>query len=325
MSISLKATEVNCVSKDEPDIIVEAMYQKVEFFLEDELLKARVSVDLKVIGTKAIASMFRKAIFIDNTSEVENYKAKTGKKKVWKRGIAFDDYASSGIFHSDLKVGMIEFPLKKESEALNIHFEKVYHDIKFLEPLYFNDMYEVKYSELEVIVPEWLTADIVEWNFENEPPKKEINDSKGGKSYAYFQYDVTPVNEYGGQPRRNKIDPHLIILCKTYKTKKLTKTGLRDVGDLYEWYSSLVKEVQDKPETLQAKVDELTSGKSTDKEKIESIFYWVQDNIRYIAFEYGISGFRPEECQAVFNNKYGDCKGMANLTKQMLVLAGYDA
>ena len=60
-------------------------------------------------------------------------------------------------------------------------------------------------------------------------------------------------------------------------------------------------------------------------EKIESIFYWVQDNIRYIAFENGIMGFKPDAAQNVLNKKYGDCKGKANLLKEMLKLAGYDA
>ncbi|HYO22484.1 MAG TPA: transglutaminase domain-containing protein, partial [Flavisolibacter sp.] len=63
----------------------------------------------------------------------------------------------------------------------------------------------------------------------------------------------------------------------------------------------------------------------TDLEKVESIFYWVQDNIRYIAFENGVMGFKPDAAQNVFKNKYGDCKGKANLLKEMLKLAGFDA
>ena len=55
------------------------------------------------------------------------------------------------------------------------------------------------------------------------------------------------------------------------------------------------------------------------------MFYWVQDNIRYIAFENGIMGFKPDAAQNVLNKKYGDCKGKANLLKEMLKLAGYDA
>jgi hypothetical protein len=56
-----------------------------------------------------------------------------------------------------------------------------------------------------------------------------------------------------------------------------------------------------------------------------NLFYWVQDNIRYIAFEDGIAGFKPESCQNVYKKRYGDCKGMANLLKEMLIIAGYDA
>lgn len=60
-------------------------------------------------------------------------------------------------------------------------------------------------------------------------------------------------------------------------------------------------------------------------EKIEAVFYWVQDNIRYIAFENGIMGFKPEAASKVYQNRYGDCKGMANLLKEMLKICGYDA
>ncbi|MGB0521883.1 MAG: transglutaminase-like domain-containing protein, partial [Flammeovirgaceae bacterium] len=73
------------------------------------------------------------------------------------------------------------------------------------------------------------------------------------------------------------------------------------------------------------KVKEITKDATTDKEKVSAIYYWVQDNIRYIAFEDGIAGFKPDACQNVYNKKYGDCKGMANLTKEMLKIAGYDA
>jgi len=72
-------------------------------------------------------------------------------------------------------------------------------------------------------------------------------------------------------------------------------------------------------------VTELTKGKPTDIEKVKSVFYWVQDNIRYIAFEDGLAGFIPATAQDVFKSKYGDCKGMANLITEMLKLAGFDA
>jgi len=50
-----------------------------------------------------------------------------------------------------------------------------------------------------------------------------------------------------------------------------------------------------------------------------------KDNIKYIAFEDGIAGFKPEDAHTVLYNRYGDCKGMSNLLKEMLEIAGFDA
>ncbi|HZE83099.1 MAG TPA: hypothetical protein VE035_02275, partial [Puia sp.] len=43
------------------------------------------------------------------------------------------------------------------------------------------------------------------------------------------------------------------------------------------------------------------------------------------AFENGLAGFRPAKAQEVLSKKYGDCKGMANLTKNLLTALGFDA
>lgn len=76
---------------------------------------------------------------------------------------------------------------------------------------------------------------------------------------------------------------------------------------------------------MKAKADEITQGKSTAIEKVKAIYYWVQDNVRYIAFEDGLAGFKPEKAQEVLRRKYGDCKGMANLTKELLKASGFDS
>ena len=95
--------------------------------------------------------------------------------------------------------------------------------------------------------------------------------------------------------------------------------------DLYNWYKSLVGSLKNDEKPYKDQVVKLTKDAMSDEEKIKSIYYWVQDNIRYIAFEDGIAGFKPDEAANVYNKRYGDCKGMANLTKQMLIEAGYDA
>jgi hypothetical protein len=71
--------------------------------------------------------------------------------------------------------------------------------------------------------------------------------------------------------------------------------------------------------------EEITKGINSDINKVKTVFKWVQENIRYIAFEDGIAGFKPDKSQEVLRKKYGDCKGMANLTTQMLRTLNMDA
>jgi hypothetical protein len=78
-------------------------------------------------------------------------------------------------------------------------------------------------------------------------------------------------------------------------------------------------------EPIKTILPKITAGATNDLEKIRAIYYYVQDKIRYIAYEDGYSGYIPASAQDVLNNKYGDCKGMANLLTEMLKLAGYDA
>jgi hypothetical protein len=114
-------------------------------------------------------------------------------------------------------------------------------------------------------------------------------------------------------------------LVKSFDAGGQKQKGFQNVADLYDWYKYLYTKCDNQTSTLKAKADELVSGKSNDLDKARSIFYWVQDNIRYIAFEDGYAGFVPQTVQDVYKNKYGDCKGMANLLTEMLKLEGLDA
>ncbi len=106
---------------------------------------------------------------------------------------------------------------------------------------------------------------------------------------------------------------------------KNIKGTIANTQDLYHWCYEIASLANNKIDSVKPLAMEIVKGKTTDKEKVEAIFYWVQDNIRYVAFEDGIAAFKPDACQNVLEKRYGDCKGMANLIKCMLVSLGYDA
>ena len=97
------------------------------------------------------------------------------------------------------------------------------------------------------------------------------------------------------------------------------------MADQYNWYSSLIKSIGDDDKIVGDKTKEIVVGLSTEEEKVKAIYQWVQENIRYIAFENGMAGFRPEKSHEVLRKKYGDCKGMANLLTVMIKSIGLDA
>jgi len=73
---------------------------------------------------------------------------------------------------------------------------------------------------------------------------------------------------------------------------------------------------------LVALVSKITADKKTELEKVKAIYYWTQQNIKYIAFEYALGGFIPRESNDVFRKKYGDCKDNSSILYRMLEIAG---
>jgi hypothetical protein len=119
--------------------------------------------------------------------------------------------------------------------------------------------------------------------------------------------------------------PHILVLCKSARPKDVNYNYFNTLKDQYAWYSSLVQQIGDDNKIVKDKTDEIIKGSIADEQKVKAIYQWVQDNIRYIAFENGIAGFKPEKAQEVLRKKYGDCKGMANLLTEMLRSQNLDA
>jgi len=113
--------------------------------------------------------------------------------------------------------------------------------------------------------------------------------------------------------------PHLFFKIEPYTDKQGQKVPvLGTLENLYAWYPQLVQHIGNKPDIVSDKAKSLCEGLTKDEDRLRAVFYWIQDNIRYIAFEDGLAGFQPESCQMVLGNGFGDCKGMANLLVQML-------
>jgi transglutaminase-like putative cysteine protease len=263
---------------------------------------------------------------ITSFKQLEKVKGMFGTKKNFNVGNAIDRSASSSdYFSDDSRVKYFNIRFSGYGDVTRVETEKKFLDSKYLTAAYFHSFYPAKEKLITVKVPDWLQLDIREFNFAGYKITKSKTTEKNLTVYSFRVQNPEAMKDEPRAIGAAYLFPHIVFVVKSFVYEGKTEKGFGDAGDLYKWYNYLYKKAGNKTDDLKAKVQELTIGKKTEIEKVKAIFYWVQDNIRYIAFEDGMAGFIPAAAQDVYKTKYGDCKGMANLVTEMLKLAGLEA
>lgn len=252
-------------------------------------------------------------IFYKNNFKSQKYPPE--KVSLTDESIFFDD--NYGMFYG--------FRAEEAGQRSRFKYDYVYTDAKYLTRVFFHEHYPVKSFSISFEVPTWLELDIIEKNFEGYKIRKETKKEKNSNIITYKAENLPAISNEPSSLARPYYLPHLVITVRSFTVNGKKHNGFKNLDDMYAWYNHLYKKAGNNTETLKPVVNGIVQGKSSDEEKIKAIYYWVQDNIRYIAFEEGYSGFVPHSVQDVYKNKYGDCKGMANLLAEMLKIAGYDA
>jgi transglutaminase-like putative cysteine protease len=266
----------------------------------------------------------RHAFYNDNMALVDNDLRYTNGKSIKKETVC-GNYEVDDVFYSDSKVCSYKFNLLNEGTEVTFKTKSVYNDPKYLTKVFFHDELPVEERVITFSIPSSITVELAENNFTGYDIKKSV--AKEGSKTVY-SFTVKNLKAMKSEP--NSLGalyqyPHLIVLTKDYATASGKKNIMASVDDLYKWCFTLTKEVKNDQSVFKDFVTKLTQTAKTPEDKIKAIYYWVQDNIKYVAFEDGIAGFKPDAAQNVYNNRFGDCKGMANLTKEMLKVAGFDA
>jgi hypothetical protein len=295
--------------------------------LNDKVVEIEENSEYEFLSLKKYASMTYPE-FYNKFIELNTFKkaVKYGNKYITSDKSGIDrSVTDDGIFFDDSRVQFYPVRFYQKGQMARINVKKTFTDGKYLTTLFFNSPYPVKEQVYEFKVPEWLTVDFKKMNFEGQ--KIDVQENKKG-GYTTYIFTMKEVAAYKSEYRRigrAYTDPHIIVQLRSFEAKGETLKGFDKVDDVYAWNNRLYMMAGNEKDKLQPVVSKITQGKTTDKEKIKAIYYWVQDNIRYIAYEDGYSGYVPASAQDVLAKKYGDCKGMANLLTEMLKLRGYDA
>ncbi|HEY0781631.1 MAG TPA: DUF3857 domain-containing protein [Thermoanaerobaculia bacterium] len=94
--------------------------------------------------------------------------------------------------------------------------------------------------------------------------------------------------------------------------------------DVGRWYQGLVGALP-QDAALQAKARELAGSRKTPRERLAALLAFLRHDVRYVAVEVGIGGYRPSPPQQVLERRWGDCKDKALLLVSLLREVGIEA
>jgi transglutaminase-like putative cysteine protease len=313
-------------SQDEKNAVISKSSRQFRFIKGDGINP----VQIKELSSRTYAcNSYRTSVpvaeFYNNVEKIEDVDIYVDGSK--KHGIIprYEYYSANDIFYSDAHVCYFELPLEKKGSTSKVNFTKTILDPRYFTTIFFPDDLHIVDQEIRIAVPSWMEVEIKELNFARYNVNKKIEPGVDETVYIYTMKDIPATRNESSAPGLTYYAPHLLVLCKSAKPKEEQYTYFKTLKEQYDWYKKLVDQIGDDEKPVRQKAEALTAGLLTEEEKVKKIFQWVQDNIRYIAFEDGIAGFKPEMAQEVLRKKYGDCKGMANLLTIMLRSIKLDA
>jgi tetratricopeptide (TPR) repeat protein len=107
------------------------------------------------------------------------------------------------------------------------------------------------------------------------------------------------------------------------ETPAVQMTTFPSWEEMGRWYAELSRDRSQPTSEIRAKAAELTSGKTTDLDKIAALYDYVATNFRYISLSFGVGRLQPHAAADVLHNQYGDCKDKHTLLASLLLASGF--
>lgn len=305
----------------------------IEITREGDLDIVKNRVEEIVYLTDKAGRFSKESISYGFFSEIEDLEAKSfeptekaGKFKSYKvKNFNHKDEWTAGIFHDDSKSVNFYYPRLKEGAQTFLNYNRRITQPRYSDVIYFASPVPTELQTYTVKFPK--EVEVIWKEFNLEGIDFEFTKSEEGDEYSYT-WTAKHLQDFkmeDGAPAFSAFAPHIVIYIGSYQHNGETVGLQRNSADLFSWYDELINKHLESngeiSEELKEVVDSITSGDLTEKEKVKNIFYWTQDNIKYVAFEEGMGGFIPRPANEICKKKFGDCKDMAAIINAMAAYA----
>ncbi|HET9055960.1 MAG TPA: DUF3857 domain-containing protein [Chitinophagaceae bacterium] len=259
--------------------------------------------------------------------EYEAYTQTPNNKKIKVTDFKTSDNQSNSIFYDDVKETIFDFPAISEGSIGTLKLSISHEDPHLLSPFYFSRSIPVVNSELTVTYPKDMKIKYLLMGNDTSKITVSFETKKNENIYTFRVKDLESEKKYPDAPDNAWYSPHVIFYIENYKNKNgETINYMSNLNDLFELDKSFVKNINKEiGSELQKVIDSLTHHVTNAEEKARKIYNWVQQNIKYVAFEAGMEGFIPRDANLICSRRFGDCKDMSSILTTMLNKAGVTA
>lgn len=222
------------------------------------------------------------------------------------------------IFHSDVKKKKLTYSGLHVGAKKVYKFQNEFIDPHLLHKFIFNSEYPAAQHKLEILADKNVEIGFKIFNDPHNLIQFHKADKKGKHQYTWTLNNNLPMKYEDYNPGYLYIVPHIVFYIRNYSVNNQVQPVLGSVDLLYNYYKNFIRDLNlEEDENLKQTTLSLVKGLSSDEEKIKAIFNWVQNNIKYVAFEEAYEGFIPRPAKLVFERKFGDCKDMASIITEM--------
>lgn len=314
---------------EDPAVFIERS-EVLNIQIEGDSLKVHSNVSEEIMHLKEQTEAYSgRKVYGSHFSQVADIKAKT---LVWDknkyREVGVSDFKKNsdrdrGIFYDDSYYYSFDFPSVASRNRTQLAYREVQKDPRFISGFIF--VTYLPQAKTSYTIRTTRDVELV-YRVVNDPDKRiKFKRTEKGKNvtYEWSAENLPSIKTEDQAPSIRYFAPHVVCYVKSYQTNGKKMTVLSDLNDLYKWYYGFIKDLnrETTPE-LSSIVSDLKLKSRNEMDLVKNVFYWVQDNIQYIAFEQGMRGFIPNSGTYTCEKRYGDCKDMANLIVNMLQMAG---
>ena len=179
----------------------------------------------------------------------------------------------------------------------------------------------IEQSTFTIQMPPNIPLHFTALNIDLEP---QILEDEEGKRYRWEVMGLEAIHKEPYSPPSSEILPMLLTAPGKFQIGQY-QGSMSSWQDFGHFIQQLFGGRDVLPASLAEEVRGLVADKASDAEKLQVLYRYLQENMRYVSVQLGIGGWQPFDAKYVAENKYGDCKALSNFMKAMLQEAGISA